>query len=84
MLGRDWSFGANYRLSEATLNDNYPGTQDALLFVDFQPQERTKGVLQQLDLTAIYNHPGGFFAESEALWFDQSNEGYPNATTPMS
>ena len=82
LLGRDWSFGVNYRLSQATLNDNYPGTLDALFYSDFQPSQQTKGILNQLDLTAIYNHPSGFFAEGEALWFDQSNEGYPNVTSP--
>jgi tetratricopeptide (TPR) repeat protein len=82
LLGRDWSFGVNYRLSQAILNDNYPGTLDALFYSDFQPSQQTKGILNQLDLTAIYNHPSGFFAEGEALWFDQSNEGYPNVTSP--
>ena len=76
LLGRDWSLGASYRLSEATLNDNYPDAQDAFFYSDFQPSQRTKGVLQQVDLTAIFNHPGGFFAEGEALWFGQSNQGY--------
>ncbi|HUA69206.1 MAG TPA: hypothetical protein VMA13_11720, partial [Candidatus Saccharimonadales bacterium] len=61
---------------EATLNDNYPDAQDAFFYSDFQPSQRTKGVLQQVDLTAIYNHPSGFFAEGEALWSGQSNQGY--------
>jgi tetratricopeptide (TPR) repeat protein len=77
LLGKEWVFGAKYRLSQAVLNDNYPNVPGSLLasFVNF----RTKGIFNQLDLTAIYNHPCGFFAEGEALWFDQSNEGYtPN------
>jgi hypothetical protein len=32
--------------------------------------------LQQLNLSAIYNHPCGFFAKGEALWDSQFNEGY--------
>ena len=42
--------------------------------VGFEP--RTKGTLNELDLTAIYNHPSGFFVEGEGLWFGQSNAGY--------
>jgi len=78
LLARDWSFGANYRLSQAVLNDSYPSVPLSLPdgFTDFTPRQRTQGVLNQLDLTAIYNHPCGFFAEGEALWFAQSNEGY--------
>jgi hypothetical protein len=51
---------------------------DSLLggFKNFKPRQRTEGILHQLDLTAIYNHPSGFFAEGEALWFAQSNDGY--------
>jgi outer membrane receptor for ferric coprogen and ferric-rhodotorulic acid len=35
--------------------------------------------LQQLSLSAIYNHPCGFFARGEALWEAQSNNGYTPA-----
>ena len=81
LLGRGWAFGAKYRVSEAVLNDNFPDVPDGLFFSNFQPRQRTRGTLNRLDLTAIYNHPCGFFAEGEARWFDQSNGGYPNATT---
>jgi len=84
LVGRDWAFGAKYRISKAVLNDDFidvPNNLPSFAFVDFQPRTRTQGVLQQVDLTAIYNHPCGFFAEGEALWFGQSNGGYPNATT---
>jgi Tfp pilus assembly protein PilF len=83
LLGRGWAFGAKYRLSEAVLNDNFADVPDSVIggFMNFQPRQRTRGTLQQADLTAIYNHRCGFFAEGEALWSDQSNGGYPNATT---
>jgi outer membrane receptor for ferric coprogen and ferric-rhodotorulic acid len=32
--------------------------------------------LQQVSLSAIYNHPCGFFAQGEAQWYGQSNSGY--------
>jgi Tfp pilus assembly protein PilF len=81
LLARDWSLGLKYRLSHAVLNEDYPNVPNSLPvpFVDFQPQQQTKGTLNQLDLTAIYNHPSGFFAEGEALWFDQNNSGYSPA-----
>jgi len=29
-----------------------------------------------LSLFAIYNHPCGFFAEAQSLWYAQNNKGY--------
>ncbi len=76
LLARDWSLGLKYRLSHAVLNQSFPGVSDAVIApsVNFMPQ--TKATLNQLDLTAIYNHPSGFFVEGEALWYDQNNSGY--------
>ena len=78
LLGRDWSLGARYRLSQAVLNDNFPDVPASPSFIvnPIIPSQRTKGVLQQLSLSAIYNHPCGFFAQGEANWYDQSNSGY--------
>jgi tetratricopeptide (TPR) repeat protein len=78
LLGKEWSLGLKYRLSQAILNDNYPSVPNSLLspFQNFEPRQRTKGVLNSLDLTAIYNHPCGFFTEGEALWYAQNNDGY--------
>jgi len=83
LLGRVWALGANYRVSEAVLNDNYVDVPGGLFFNNFQPRSRTRATLQQANLTAIYNHPSGFFAKGEALWYYQSNGGYPNAATPI-
>jgi tetratricopeptide (TPR) repeat protein len=81
LLGKEWSLGANYRLSQAVLNDNYVDVPDSLIggFMNFQPRQRTQGILNQLDLTAICNLPTGFFAEGEAQWFGQNNTGYTPA-----
>lgn len=78
LVARDLSLGLKYRLSHAVLNQDYPSVPNSLPipFSDFQPQQQTKGTLNQLDLTAIYNHPSGFFAEGEALWYAQNNSGY--------
>ena len=32
--------------------------------------------MQQLNFSAIYNHPCGFFAREEAQWYGQNNSGY--------
>lgn len=79
LIARDWALGMNYRLSHAVLNENYSGVADSIIVGDpnFQPQ--TKATLNQLDLTAIYNHPSGFFVEGEALWYNQNNAGYTPA-----
>ena len=83
LLGRDWSLGARYRLSQAVLNDNFPDVPvtSPLLGIDnaLVPSQRTKGILQQLNLSAIYNCACGFFAQGEADWYDQSNSGYTTA-----
>jgi Tfp pilus assembly protein PilF len=76
LLGKQWAVGAQYRVSEAVLNDNYPTVPSGLFFDNFTPRARTEGTLNQLTLSANYNHPCGFFAESDALWYGQSNEGY--------
>jgi len=79
LLGRDWAMGAEYGISQATLNNNFINVPDGLRFLNFVPRQRTEAILQQGELFAIYNHPSGFFLRGEALWNDQSNAGYtPN------
>jgi tetratricopeptide (TPR) repeat protein len=81
LLGRDWSLGARYRLSQAVLNDSFPNLPISSSSINnpIIPRQRIEGVLQQLSLSAIYNHPCGFFAKGEALWDSQFNEGYSPA-----
>jgi hypothetical protein len=81
LLGRDWALGVRYRLSQAVLNNNYPDVPGNLVqlyepAVNINPSQRTEGVLQQVSLSAIYNHPCGFFAQEDAQWYGQSNSGY--------
>jgi len=79
LVGKDWSFGARYRLSQAVLKDNFVDVPKGLppaAFGNFQPRQRLEGVLHQLSLFAIFNHPCGFFAEGESLWYAQNNQGY--------
>jgi len=79
LLGQEWAVGAQYRVSEAVLNDNYVNVPNGLFFGSpptFQPRSRTEGTLNQVTLSANYNHPCGFFAEGDALWYGQRNDGY--------
>jgi outer membrane receptor protein involved in Fe transport len=79
LLGREWSLGARYLLTQAVLNDNFPDVPNLVPIPNTTPlipRQRTEGILQQLSLSAIYNHPCGFFATGEALWYGQSNSGY--------
>lgn len=76
LIGRNWSLGARYRLSDAVINYNYAGVPNGLLFNNFQPRQRLEAVLNQVDLFVVYNHPCGFFAQEEAHWYAQNNIGY--------
>ena len=78
LLGRDWSLGARYLITQAVLNDNFPDVPVSPSAIDnpIIPSQRTKGVLQEVSLSAVYNNPCGFFARGEANWYDQNNSGY--------
>jgi hypothetical protein len=58
-------------LSEAALNDNFvdvPLSRNRQLYKLHSRASGRGASSTSLDLTAIYNHPCGFFAEGEALW----------------
>lgn len=76
LLGTAWAFGAQYRLSQAVLNEDFPDVPPTVPVLNFQPEQRLQGTLQRLDLNIRYNHPCGFFAEGDAQWYAQSNQGY--------
>ncbi len=82
LVGRDWSFGARYRLSHADLDDNYvdvPTDLPPANFGNFQPRQHLEARLHHVNLFALYNHPCGFFAEADANWYSQDNSGYTPA-----
>jgi hypothetical protein len=77
LVGKHWSLGARYCLSQAVLNGNFVDVTNSPLGTgSIDPKQRLKGVLNQVDLVAVYNHPCGFFARPEAHWYGQSNSGY--------
>jgi Tfp pilus assembly protein PilF len=74
LIGRDWSVGARYRLSEAKLDTALPNLSGASGVSPLDQNNRA--VLQHGQLFLIYNHPCGFFAEWSSDWFHQVNHGY--------
>ncbi len=78
LVGRDWSFGARYRISDADLDSHYPKISPAVNAVAGLNRD-AQGVLHQVSLYANYNLPCGFFAQGEGLWTAQDNRGDTSA-----
>ena len=76
LIGRDWSIGARYRLSQANLRERFTRVPVAAM-----PSALVEGeaVLQQLILSANFAHPSGFFAQAQALWYAQDNHDLPDS-----
>ena len=72
LVGRDWSFGARYAISDAELRGRFVDVPSSVAFVS-SANQNSEAVLQQLTLAANYNHPRGFFARAESVWTQQSN-----------
>jgi outer membrane receptor protein involved in Fe transport len=81
LVGKTWSLGASYRLTQADLKDDFteipePGTPDFFI-LGFRPRQNLSAVLHQVALNTIYNHPNtGLFADFQAIWYRQSSQGY--------
>lgn len=73
LVGDFWSFGAQYRASDATLNDNFYELPDHVQFGGFPARSRRKALLHQVRLSGFFNHPNGFFTKGEAIWNKQDN-----------
>src|SRR6185369_5527912 len=69
-----------YRLSNADLTDSFveviPGLPPENLIPPFRPTQHLTATLHQVDLYTVYNHRSGFFAQFQAVWDRQSNQGY--------
>jgi tetratricopeptide (TPR) repeat protein len=76
LIGKEWSLGARYRLAHAHLDLDYPDVSDTVM-----PGTDNSALLQTVNLFAIYNHPSGFFAEAQGLWFGQNNYDYSPGLT---
>ena len=83
LLGREWSAGARYRLSQANLDVNYTDINPATLdpfhtgsVTEWQPRQNLESLLHTVNLHANWNHSSGLFSVLEANWYHQSNAGY--------
>jgi Tfp pilus assembly protein PilF len=76
LVGDWWALGARYRLSRATLDTTFP---DIPTSVTAGAHNENKAALHQLSLFGLLNHPSGFFARAEGLWYSQDNQGYQPA-----
>ncbi len=74
LLGRDWSVGARYRLSEAKLTTRLPELTGVSGVSTLEQSERA--LLHHGQLFLMYNHPCGFFAGWSSDWYHQDNHGY--------
>ncbi|MGA2853271.1 MAG: hypothetical protein ABSE90_03940, partial [Verrucomicrobiota bacterium] len=73
LVSKEWALGANYLVSRAKLHDQLLDIPVAVLP---GADQRLTATFEQLNLYALYNHPSGFFARTEALWSQQNNRGY--------
>lgn len=77
LAGDEWTFGLRYRLTEAILDRSYPEIPaTATVHSDVEQESHFGSVLHQLQLSALYNHPSGFFGRGWGIWSVQSNQGY--------
>jgi len=77
LISDEFSVGIAYQVSRAQLKDNYPDVPDtADIASPFALSQNQRGTLHQLRIYGLFNHPSGFFCETEGLWSGQDNEGY--------
>ena len=77
LVGRDFAFGARYRLTDAKLSDSFTAFPTSGVNLNgFNPNSQVGSLLNQLELHANFNHSSGFFSEFQAVWYAQSNSGY--------
>ena len=78
LVGKEWSLGARYRLSQADLTGSFAGIPLGIATKAGINQDETS-TLHQLNLYANYNLPCGFFSQLQSIWSMQSNKGFtPN------
>lgn len=83
LIGKQWSVGARYRLSQAELNSSYldvsPKLPASVIDKPFKARQNLDSLLQTVTLRANWNHPSGLFSTFEADWYSQDNMGYSPA-----
>lgn len=75
LVGRDFAFGARYRLSDADLDGRFAEISPTAAGVA-ELNQQVEATLHQLTFQAVFNHPSGWFAQFQSVWSRQSNRGY--------
>jgi hypothetical protein len=73
LVGRNWAFGARYRVTDAELETDLTDFGAA---VSRFARSDVEATLHQVDLYALFRHESGFFARLDSIWNTQSNRGY--------
>jgi hypothetical protein len=83
LLGKQWSVGARYQLSQADLNVNYVDINPADTINNYYTpppvRQSLDSILNTVSLHANWNHPSGLFAIFEGNWYHQYNSGFSPA-----
>ena len=74
LIGRCWSAGARYRVSQAELTGRFPELAGVAGVNALNQDERS--VLHQAQIFLLFNHPSGVFGGWSSSWYRQSNVGY--------
>jgi outer membrane receptor protein involved in Fe transport len=72
LLGDGFVAGASYKLTQAKLHDVMPELPASFPLADKMECSR----LHQIRGYLLFNHPSGFFAKAETLWYAQDNSGF--------
>jgi hypothetical protein len=72
LIGKSWSIGGAYRLSEAEMEQTFDVPPVLQPFHDTD----LRATLQQASIFVLFNHSSGFFAQANSLWSWQDNRGY--------
>jgi Flp pilus assembly protein TadD len=75
LLNHEWSLGASYTLSQAKMTALFPDVPASAPNLPLFNQD-VRAVLGHLQLSVLYNHPSGFYAQWHTDFFHQDNFGY--------
>lgn len=73
LVGRDWSFGAQFKLTRSELHTVFP---DIPVMVLAGADRMEQANLREAGIFALFNHPSGFFARADVHWYHQYNSDY--------
>jgi len=80
LLGKQWSVGARYRLSQAKYDWGLVDIPTDLPANQYSPgfavQKSQRSLLHTVNLHANWNHPSGLFSVLEGNWYHQGNYGF--------